>query len=223
MLQPSTLQFLKSLKKNNNKEWFDKNRNAYDAAKTDFIELTNQVIKGFGKKEPAIAGLAGKDCIFRINRDIRFSKNKDPYKTNFASSIIEGGKKSVLAGYYFHIEPGGNSFSGGGRYMVEADQLKKIRQEIDYNWKEFSSIIKNKKFAGLYGDLEKGEGLSLVREPKGYDKSNPAIEYIKLTSWIATVPLTNTDLTSKDLVKKIVHSFETLQPLIRFLNTAIVH
>ncbi|WP_164079107.1 DUF2461 family protein, partial [Stenotrophomonas maltophilia] len=84
-------------------------------------------------------------------------------------------------------EPGGKSFMGGGRYMVETDQLKKIRQEIDYSWKEFNSILRNKKFAALYSDLEKGEGLSLVREPKGYDKNNPAIEYIKLTSWIATV------------------------------------
>lgn len=163
MLQSATLSFLKSLKKNNNKEWFDKNRSAYEAAKADMIELTNQVIHGFGKKEPGIASLAGKDCMFRISRDIRFSKNKDPYKVNMASSIIEGGKKSELAGYYFHIEPGGKSFMGGGRYMVETDQLKKIRQEIDYSWKEFNSILRNKKFAALYSDLEKGEGLSLVQ------------------------------------------------------------
>lgn len=221
MLQTSTLTFLKNLKKHNTKEWFDKNRTVYETAKADFTDFTNKVIHEFGKKDPAIAGLSGKECLFRINRDIRFSKNKDPYKTNMAASLIQGGKKSPLAGYYFHFEPGGKSFVGGGRYMVEADQLKKIRQEIDYDWTGFSAILKNKKFKALYGDLAKGDGFSLTREPKGYEKTNPAIDYIKLTSWVAMVPFTDADLTGKDLVKKTVSAFETLQPLIRFLNTAL--
>ena len=218
MLQPSSLKFLKDLKKNNTKEWFEKNRKAYEATKEDFSSLVNKVIANFGKKDESIASLTAKDCLFRINRDVRFSKNKAPYKTNMGASIIHGGKKSELAGYYFHFEPGGNSFAGGGRYMVEPAMMKKIRQEIDYSWDEFSGIIKNKKFVALYGDLEKGEGWSLSREPKGYEKDNPAIEYIKLKSWVATSAITDADLTGKNLVKKITTAFETLQPLIIFLN-----
>ncbi len=138
-----------------------------------------------------------------------------------AASLIEGGKKSIFAGYYFHFQPGGKSFVGGGRYMVEPEHLKKIRQEIDYSWTEFHKIIRNKKFAAYYGDLEKGEGMSLSREPKGYEKDNPAIDYIKLKSWVATAELTDADLTGKDLVKKITAAFETLHPLIVFLNRAL--
>jgi len=221
MLQPSTLKFLKDLKKNNTKEWFEKNRKSYEAAKEDFAALINTVIAQFGKKEEGISSLTAKDCLFRINRDVRFSKNKAPYKSNMGASIIHGGKKSILAGYYFHFEPGGKSFVGGGRYMVEPDMMKKIRQEIDYSWDEFKKIIKNKKFTSSYGDLEKGEGWSLSREPKGYEKDNPAIEYIKLKSWVATTPITDAGLTDKNLAKKLTAAFETLQPLVIFLNRAL--
>lgn len=221
MLQSSTLTFLKNLKKNNNREWFEKNRAAYEAAKEDMARLVDDVIRQFGKKEEGIAPLTAKECVYRINRDVRFSKNKAPYKNNMAASLIKGGKKAANAGYYIHIQPGGESFIGGGRYMVEPLELKKIRQEIDYSWEEFEKIIGNKKFRSTYGELERGEGMALSREPKGYEKDNPAIEYIKLKSFVATTSLADADLTGKDLVKKITAAFETLQPLIRFLNRAL--
>jgi uncharacterized protein (TIGR02453 family) len=221
MLQKSTLSFLKELKKNNTKEWFDTNRKKYEAAKADFAALTNAVIHGLGKKDPFVASLLAKDCTFRINRDVRFSKNKDPYKTNMGMYLSRGGKKSLFSGYYFHLEPGGNSFMGGGLYMPEPDVIKKVRQEIDYNWDEFSKIIGQKKFKTVYKELQREEGMVLSREPKGYEKDNPAIEYIKLKSWVATAPVTDQLLTSDHLVKEIVAAFETLQPMIIFLNKAL--
>ncbi len=221
MLQKTTLSFLKELKKNNTKEWFDTNRKKYEAAKADFAALTNAVINGLGKKDPYVASLLAKDCTFRINRDVRFSKNKDPYKTNMGMYLSRGGKKSLFSGYYFHLEPGGNSFMGGGIYMPEPDVIKKVRQEIDYNWDEFSKIIGQKKFKSVYKELQREEGMVLSREPKGYEKDNPAIEYIKLKSWVATAPVADQLLTSDHLVKEIVAAFETLQPMIIFLNKAI--
>lgn len=221
MLQASTLKFLQNLKKNNSKEWFDLNRKIYESAKTDFADLVNDVIKSFGKKDAGIANLSAKECVFRINRDVRFSKDKAPYKINMGASISAGGKKSPLAGYYFHLEPGGKSFAGGGLYMAEPDKLKKVRQEIDYNWAEFHKILLNKKFKDQYGDLDKSEGMTLVREPKGYEKENPAIDYIKLKSWVALTPIADKSLTEKDLTKTICTAFETLQPLIIFLNKAL--
>ena len=221
MLQPTTLKFLQTLKKNNSKEWFDVNRKQYEIAKADFAALIDAVIKTFAKKDPSIANLIAKDCVFRINRDVRFSKNKEPYKTNMGASITAGGKKIAMAGYYFHLEPGGKSFVGGGLYMAEPDKLKKIRQEIDYNWEAFSKIIQNKKFKEQYGDLDKSEGMSLVREPKGYEKDNPAIDYIKLKSWIGLQPIPDKVLTEKDLLKTITTAFEALYPLIVFLNHAL--
>ena len=221
MLQSTTLKFLQSLKKNNSKEWFDTNRKQYESAKADFAALVDAIIKNLGKKDPSIAGLSAKNCVFRINRDVRFSKNKEPYKTNMGASITAGAKKVMMAGYYFHLEPGGKSFVGGGLYMAEPDKLKKVRQEIDYNWEEFSKIIQDKKFKSIYADLDKSEGMSLVREPKGYEKDNPAINYIKLKSWIALKPITDKQLTENELVKTITDSFEALFPLIDFLNKAL--
>jgi uncharacterized protein (TIGR02453 family) len=221
MLANSSIQFLKQLEKNNSKEWFDKNRKVYEDCKADFAALVNDVIKETSKKDPSIAHLSAKECVFRINRDVRFSKNKAPYKTNMGASINSGGKKALTAGYYFHFEPGGKSFVGGGLYMAEPDKMKKIRQEIDYNWPEFKKLLSHKNFKQQYGDLDKSEGMSLVREPKGYEKDNPAIEYIKLKSWIALSPITDKELTEKQLVKTIAKAFEALQPIIVFLNRAL--
>jgi uncharacterized protein (TIGR02453 family) len=221
MLATSTLQFLKALDKNNNKAWFDAHKKQYDTAKQDFAALTQKVITQFGKKEPAIALLQPKECLFRINRDVRFSKNKAPYKNNMGASIKAGGKKSLVAGYYIHLEPGGKSFVGGGLYMPDAAIVGKIRQEIDYNYAEFLKIVQNKKFVAQYGGLDFSEGLSLVREPKGYEKDNPAIQYLKLKSWIATCPLSDTALQDKNLATQLTKAFEYLQPLISFLNEAL--
>lgn len=221
MLTNSSIQFLKQLEKNNSKEWFDQNRKAYENCKADFAALVDAVIIETAKKDASIGHLSAKECIFRINRDVRFSKNKAPYKTNMGASINSGGKKSLTAGYYFHFEPGGKSFVGGGLYMAEPDKMKKIRQEIDYNWPEFKKLLNHKNFQQQYGDLDKSEGMSLVREPKGYEKDNPAIEYIKLKSWIALSPITDKELTDQQLVKTIAKAFEALQPIIVFLNRAL--
>jgi len=220
MLQPSTIKFLKDLKKNNTKEWFDANRKVYEAAKADFLSLTETVLKDIAAKDETLAHLEAKKCVFRINRDVRFSKDKSPYKTNMGMSISKGGKSAMSAGCYFHLEPGA-CFIGGGIYMPMSDEVKKIRQEIDYNWEEFRKIITSKKFATVFGDITKTSEFSLVRPPKGYDESNPAIDYIKLKSWIASTPLQDIELSDKNLAKKIVAVFEAMKPLIDFLNRGI--
>lgn len=220
MLQSSTIKFLKDLKKNNNKPWFDVNRKVYEAAKADFACFIDAVIEKHSKKDSSIAHLKAKDCMFRINRDVRFSKDKSPYKSNMGASINKGGKKSMTAGYYVHVQPG-DSFTGGGLYMAMPDQLKNIRQEIDYNWKEFHKIISSKKFKAVYGDLYMGDDMKLSRPPKGYEAGNPAIEYLKLKSWIGFSKLNDADLTSKDLLKKTITSFEVLKPLLDFLNEGL--
>lgn len=220
MLQPSTLKFLKDLKKNNNKAWFDKNRKVYEQAKTDFTAFIQEVIDQFSKKDPSLKGLLAKNCLFRINRDIRFSKDKSPYKTNMGAYINPGGKKSVLAGYYFHCEPG-KAFAGGGMWMPLPPELNKVRQEIDYNFAAFKKITSSKKFKSVYGDLSRDAEYTLTRLPKGYEADNPAGDYLKLKSFVALTNLTDTDLGSKGLVKKTVAAFEALQPLTAFLNHAL--
>lgn len=221
MLSASTLKFLKDLKKNNNKPWFDKNRPAYEDAKKDFAEFIQKVIDQFGKKDASIKNLLAKDTVFRINRDVRFAKDKSPYKSNFGASINKGGRKAMnSAGYYFHLEPAA-SFTGGGIYMPVPEDLKKLRQEIDYNFGTFKKIINAKKFKAVYGDLDKSEEFLLTRVPKGYEADNPAAAYLRLKSYIAMINIPDRDLTSKALLKKTVNSFETLQPLIEFINKAM--
>lgn len=221
MLQTSTLQFLKQLAKNNNKEWFDANRKKYEAAKEDFTTSLQMILSGFSKTDAALISLAPKDCLFRINRDIRFSKDKSPYKTNFGAYINAGGKKSNTGGYYFHLQPGG-SFVGGGIYQPDADMLKKVRQEIDYNFDAFKSVINNKKFKSVYTKgINRDSEWSLSRPPKGYDENNPAIEYIKLKSVVAMTPLSDAQLTDKQFEVTVIKAFEALYPLIVFLNRAL--
>jgi len=221
MLQKSTLKFLKDLKKNNNKPWFDKNRRVYEVAKADFTGFIQKVIEQHAKNDPSIKNLVAKDCLFRINRDIRFSKDKSPYKTNFGASINKGGRKAMdAAGYYFHLERG-SSFTGGGLYIPMPDVLKKVRQEIDYNFDDFKKIIGAKKFKSVYGELDKSEEFLLTRVPKGYEPNNPAAEYLRLKSYITMIRITDADLVSKNLLNKTVTAFEALQPIIFFLNRAI--
>lgn len=220
MLQKSTLQFLKNIKSNNHKDWMDAHRSDYEAAKKDFAKLIDEIIVAFGKKDVEIAHLTASACTFRFNRDIRFSKDKSPYKTNFGASINKNGKKAHDAGYYLHLEPG-NSFCGGGVWMPEAKQLAAIRQEIDYNWDEFQEIVDNKTFTKTYDGLSFASEYTLVREPKGYEKDNPAIEYLKLKSFIATKELPDSLFLGDNTVKEIIAAFTALQPLIVFLNRAV--
>jgi len=218
MIQPSTLQFLKALKKNNNREWFEKNRPKYENAKQDYLAFVTEVLEGIKLKDKTLEFLEPKQCVFRINRDVRFSKNKDPYKTNFGASFSKGAKKVDCAGYYFHLEPGA-CFIGGGLWMPMAPELKKLRQEIDYCFKKFKGIVNEKKFKTNYGTLTETD--KLVRPPKGYELDNPAIEFLKLKSFVASMEISDADVLNKNLVKKVITCFESMTPLIHFMNKAI--
>ena len=220
MLQSSTLKFLKNLKKNNNKPWFDAHRKEYESAKSDFMIFIQPVIDKHSKSDPTIKAISAKDCIFRINRDVRFSRDKSPYKTNMGAYINRGGKKSLFGGYYFHCEPG-QAFVGGGLWMPMPPELSKVRQEVDYNFDAFKKIITSKKFKSVYKDLSRDPEYVLTRVPKGYEADNPAAEYLKMKSFVALTSLKDSDLISKDLLKKVTIAFEALQPLIEFINKSI--
>ena len=159
-----------------------------------------------------------KNCVFRINRDVRFSANKEPYKTNFGASFSKGGKKIACAGYYFHLEPGA-CFIGGGYWMPMAEDLNKIRQEIDYNFDEFKKITSEKKFIHNFSGLDTKE--KLVRPPKGYEKDNPALEYLKLKNFIVTASIKDDELLDDQLTRKVIAHFQAMKPLVDFLNRAI--
>lgn len=214
MLSPDTLQFLRELAENNNKPWFDASKKRYEAAKKDVEGLVAELMQGVAKFEPAVADYKAKDAVFRIYRDVRFSKDKTPYKTNMGAWFNKGGKKAAHAGYYLHIEPG-NSFVAGGMYMPESAILKNVRQEIDYNTEEFNGILNNAKFKKTFGGLD---DYKLKTTPKGYDKEHPEIETLKQTSFVVSRKVTDKELLSKDFAAAAIADFETLYSLNAFLN-----
>lgn len=218
MIQPSTITFLKNLKKNNNKVWFDQNKDKYLTARADFAIFVNELLEKMVSFDPDMKDLEAKNCMFRINRDVRFSKNKTPYKINLSASFSRGGKKTIYAGYYFHLQPGNGSFAGGGLWMPESAELKKVRQEIDYNFPEFKKIINAPAFKKNFGELEREEGQVLVNIPKGYDKENVAGEYLKLKSFVATRFIPDELITQQGLAKEVTQSFKALAPFLKFLN-----
>ncbi len=218
MISDFTLKFLKDLQKNNNRPWFEAHRIQYERAKEDFLLLTENLIAGIAAFDKPIGLLKAKDCTFRINRDVRFSKNKSPYKNNIAAYFNHDGKKGNGAGYYLHIEPG-KSFAAGGIWMPEPQVLTKIRQEIDYSFDELKKITAAAGFKKTFVQGITGE--SLVRPPKGYDENNPAIALLKLKSFIVTNSFTDAEVKDKNFNKSILQTFKTMQPFIKFLNTAV--
>jgi uncharacterized protein (TIGR02453 family) len=217
-IEKSTLEFLKKLKANNNKDWFDKNRAAYDDARSNFHLFVQQLIAKTAKADPAIGHLEANKCTFRINRDIRFSNDKTPYKTNLAATMSPGGKKSFTAGYYLHIEPGG-SFVAGGMWQPEAPLLQAIRQEIDYNAEEFRAIIDKKDFKKHFGKLYDGDKLKTV--PKGYDKTHPEIDLLRHRSFLAEHYFTDKEILSDDFLDQVVTMNKGMLPLNVFLRRAV--
>jgi uncharacterized protein (TIGR02453 family) len=196
----------------------DTHKAAYQQARKTLLALTEQLIQKMGKLDPSLASLKPADCIFRINRDIRFSKDKSPYKTNMGISIAQGGKNGIYAGYYLHLQPHNQSFVGGGLYQPTPEILKNVRQEIDYNGADLEAIMSTKKFKDLFRSLQ---GEKLQRPPKGYDESNPYSEWLKMKSFIAMHPLTDTTVLQPTFVEEVIQNFQALSPLIQFLNRAM--
>ncbi len=218
MVENTTLQFLEALRKNNNREWFEANRKKYEAAKENVKEVTEKLIKALGVHDEEIGQLLAKDCTFRINRDVRFSKDKAPYKSNMSCIFSVGGKNSDKSGFYVHIEPG-VAFVGAGYWSPEAKKLAAVRQEIDYNFEDWKKIISSKKFKATFDGGLSQENV-LQRPPKGYDIENPAIKFLKLKSYIVRKKLSDAELLDKNFVKTIVHIFTTVKPMLDFLNEA---
>lgn len=217
MLQAATFKFLKQLGVNNNKTWFDAHRNAYEIAKADMEQVVEKLIVQLVAVEPALEGQKAKDCIYRIFRDVRFSKDKTPYKAHFSALFSKGGRKYEGAMYYLHLEPG-KCFMGGGMWMPQPPLLKKVRQEIDYNFKEFKTIVEGRTFIKMFGKIN---GEQLKKLPQGYEADNPAMEYLKMKSFTVGSAITDEEVMSNAFVGKCMSICKGMKPFIDFLNRSI--
>jgi len=219
MIKKSTLNFLKKLKKNNNRDWFNANRNVYEDARYDFEVLVFDMIQKISDFDESISGLEPKDCLFRIYRDVRFSKNKAPYKQNFAAAIQVGGRKSSKSGYYLHIEPGGKNMLASGIYMPMPDKLNSLRNLIAANYKEYGKIISAKEFKKEFKEVWVEED-KLKTAPKGFPKEHPAIEHLKNKSFIILKMVADEKVLAKNFTDYAAKIFRIAMPFSDFLNRA---
>ena len=217
MLAKDTLDFLKKLDKNNNRDWFNANKAAFQRANDNVIAIAGESIGRIAKFDPAIGGIDPKSCVFRIYRDVRFSKDKSPYKTNLGAFIAPGGKKDMAPGYYFHVQPG-MFFAAAGKHMPDASETLKIRNAIAANTREFTKIVGAKKFKDRFGDMD---GDRLVKPPKGFAADHPAIEYLKLKSFTVSEKFSEKAVLGGDYIKLLVDSFKAAYPLNEFLRAAL--
>ena len=211
------LDFLASLAENNSKEWMDANKKWYLDTREQFLKDVEILLKELSELEPELSTFKAKDCVFRQNRDIRFSANKNPYKTNFGAYFSPKGKKSSGPGYYVQVQPG-NSFLAGGIWMPEAETLKKIRKEIDFSGAELEAIEKDSEFKKLFKGID---GEKLKTSPRDYEADHPYIEYLKLKSFTVSHPISDKAVETGTYLTFALDGFRKMKPFNDFLARAI--
>ena len=216
-ISAKTFDFLKKLEANNNRDWFNENKSLYTDSQHDLIEFLEELVQLMSSYDDEITKTDVKKSLFRIYRDVRFSKDKSPYKTNFGASLGMG-KGSQKAGYYLHIEPG-KSFLAAGIYMPEPAILKTIRKEISLFKDDFLKVVESESFIKNFNELDQESKLKNI--PQGFEKEDPMGEFLKLKNYIVVYSLTDSELTQKDSVDKISKVFEAAKPLNDFLNNII--
>jgi uncharacterized protein (TIGR02453 family) len=218
MLSKNSLQFIDDLTANNNRDWFLDNKKRYDQFKADYQKLVAAFLAEIKPLDASLELLEIKNCTFRINRDIRFSKDKTPYKNHLGVWMSSGVKGANRAGYYIHIGKN-ESFLAAGCYSPEAEELKKIRKEIAFFYDDLEEVVSEKSFKQLFGGLDQTN--TLKNAPKNYENNHPAIEFLKLKSFVATEKFDIKDATKVNFVKETVAKLIILKPLNDFINRAL--
>ncbi|WP_407401750.1 DUF2461 domain-containing protein [Chryseobacterium sp.] len=218
IISPNVFDFLRALDRNNNREWFNLNKNLYQDSQENIISFLDYLIDEMGNFDVNILKIDAKKALFRIYRDTRFSKDKNPYKTNFGASLGMG-KGSKKAGYYIHIEPG-KSFLAGGIYMPDSPTLKEIRKEISMNGDEFLKIINNKNFKKYFPELSQEQ--KLVKIPQGFEKEDVMGDYLKLKSFIVVYNLKDSEVLDPNAAKNFSKIFEIIKPFNDFINSSLI-
>ena len=212
-LEP-VLTFLNDISNHNNKTWFDQNRQAYETAKAEFERFVDLLIDEFRVPDD-LQDLSAKDCVSRIYRDIRFSKDKSPYKTNMWATIAPGGKKATRMGYHFAIQPQGRSMIASGMWEPSTEQLIRFRQAIDHNAAEFKHIISDKAFLEYFGGIE---GEKLKTAPQGYDRAHPEIELLQYKQILVSHRFTDEQVLADDFLEQVAAGCRMLRPIVDYLN-----
>lgn len=220
MITKEALQFLEDLVANNNTEWMHANKKRYENYKKDYHNYIASILAEMKPLDKTLEPLEVKNCTFRINRDIRFSKDKSPYKTNMGVWFTQNKNRKNSPGYYIHFEKG-KSFIAGGVWCPEPSELKQIRKEIEFFHDDLNAIVTNKSFKSEFGDIDRDENNMLKKAPKDFDPNHPAIEFLKLKSYTASRKIDDKVFTSPDFSKQIAKKLIALKPMNDFLRRAL--
>jgi len=215
MIQQSTLDFLSTLKANNNREWFQTNKAVYEKAHQNTIAFADSLLEKM-RIHDSIETASGKASLFRIYADTRFSKDKAPYKTHFGIRFSRA-TAQLRGGYYFHLEPG-NSFMAGGFFSPNPDDLKRIREDIDFNYEDWNEILTQPQFIKTFVEL-RGDGVKTA--PKGFDKDHPAIELLRKKQFILRHDFTDKEVLQSDFVEKLDQTFQELRPFFDYMSEVL--
>lgn len=214
-ISKSSITFLRQLKKNNHKEWFDANKDAYKKSFAEFTGFIDEMIGRIAEFDSTVKAVEAKDCVFRIYNDVRFAKDKPPYKSHFGAFITSAGKGSAGPGYYIHLEPGG-IFAGGGLYMAEGPVMQKIRERIASDPKSLKTIIQSKSFKSAYNGLVQDGALKSA--PKGFPKDHPEIELLRLRHYFGTHYFKDDEVMDAKFPASLAKMFKSVHPLNQWLE-----
>ena len=217
------IDFLRDLSCNNNKEWFNANKLRYQQVLSLWQDFCGELIKKVGQYDPDIARLTVKDCTYRIYRDTRFSADKSPYKTHFGVFLSKGGKKSMHAGYYFHVGTGmGEAYPNchmiaSGNYCFEPRVIKMIREDISFDWEVFKTDVLDAADPSFKVDMDG----ALKRVPKEYPADAPYADFMRLKSFSLVTYLDDDFILQPDLVSRVSELFKPVKPFNDFINRAV--
>lgn len=220
MITKEAAQFLQDLVANNNTEWMHANKKRYENFKKDYHSYIASVLAEMKPLDKKLEPLEIKNCTFRINRDIRFSKDKSPYKTNIGIWLSQNKNRKNAPGYYIHFEKG-NSFIAGGCWCPEPNELKQIRKEIAFFYDDLEKIIIDKRFKSEFGAITRDENNSLKKAPKDFEPNHPAIEFLKLKSFTASEKLDDKLFFDTNFSKIVSQKLIALKPFNDFLIRAL--
>lgn len=218
MLSSSTLGFLRNLKAHNQRAWFHRNRDRYEAARAEMVNLVDAVLAGLAHVEPHFLEIDPADCLFRINRDTRFSRDKSPYKAHFGAFITDRGRKVSRAGYYLHVEPG-ECLVAGGLYQPPAPELKAVRRAIWEDAAPLRAILRKPSFRKAFGPELPGAKLKTV--PRDVPRDHPAADLLRYTSFEVYRMVPDREALAPAFAKTAVRDFLRMKDFVHWLNDAL--
>ena len=204
--------FLTELEQNNNKIWFDEHKTTYQELRLEFEEFVTRILIACLEFDNELHKLTPKNCMFRINRDLRFSHNKIPYKTFFSIAMTADKRNSDAPSYYFELHPDSHALVAGGLHLPSNAVLYKIRKYLEEDSTKLEKVLRNKDFKNSFRDLQE---MKLKTKPKGFDQNNPKIELLRYTSFVATTTFNIQNTPETKIETQIIEYFRVLSPLVK--------